>query len=299
MGQLCCKKRESLYPEYSMAPSNEREISAQKYHSSNDIFFEDLETKYNIISYIQLVEYMNLLENYTLETATIPFEGEMKTQFSSKDPFLTYVMSVDEFQSFIENKLLKLTELYELSEKNELMITTFKTAFREIYTSLEVKLNQHYNEKVNDRITKKTLIPLGVIFSISNVVGKIKLIFDLFKNDEGKFTKSNEFNDYLLTSFLICSYCMISARRKITTTNPNIPEMSKEDLIKCLGVCELKDCQNLVHVFNNTFFEKESYNWMEFKEKFHNKEKGFQWILTSKGIRRNLEEHNVQNFFKV
>ena len=86
---------------------------------------------------------------------------------------------------------------------------------------------------------------------------------------------------------------MISARRKITTTNPNIPEMSKEDLIKCLGVCELKDCQNLVHVFNNTFFEKESYNWMEFKEKFHNKEKGFQWILTSKGIRRNLEEHNV------
>lgn len=293
MGQLCCKKKESLYPEYSMAPSNEREISAQKYHSSNDIFFEDLETKYNIISYIQLVEYMNLLENYTLETATIPFEGEMKTQFSSKDPFLTYVMSVDEFQSFIENKLLKLTELYELSEKNELMITTFKTAFREIYTSLEVKLNQHYNEKVNDRITKKTLIPLGVIFSISNVVGKIKLIFDLFKNDEGKFTKSNEFNDYLLTSFLICSYCMISARRKITTTNPNIPEMSKEDLIKCLGVCELKDCQNLVHVFNNTFFEKESYNWMEFKEKFHNKEKGFQWILTSKGIRRNLEEHNV------
>ena len=293
MGQLCCKKRESLYPEYSMAPSNEREISAQKYHSSNDIFFEDLETKYNIISYIQLVEYMNLLENYTLETATIPFEGEMKTQFSSKDPFLTYVMSVDEFQSFIENKIMKISEIYELSGKNDLMVSTFKAAFREIYSSLEMKLNQHYNEKVNDRITKKTLIPLGVIFSISNVVGKIKLIFDLFKNDEGKFTKSNEFNDYLLTSFLICSYCMISARRKITTTNPNIPEMSKEDLIKCLGVCELKDCQNLVHVFNNTFFEKESYNWMEFKEKFHNKEKGFQWILTSKGIRRNLEEHNV------
>lgn len=293
MGQLCCKKKESLYPEYSMAPSNEREISAQKYHSSNDIFFEDLETKYNIISYIQLVEYMNLLENYTLETATIPFEGEMKTQFSSKDPFLTYVMSVDEFQSFIENKLLKLTELYELSEKNELMITTFKTAFREIYTSLEVKLNQHYNEKVNDRITKKTLIPLGVIFSISNVVGKIKLIFDLFKNDEGKFTKSNEFNDYLLTSFLICSYCMISARRKISSTNHNIPEMTKEELIKCLGVCELKDCQNLVNVFNNTFFNKDSFNWIEFKEKFENKDKGFQWILSSRGIRKKLEENNI------
>lgn len=292
MGTFACCKKVSEDTS-SVFAKGESEIDFPEYESRSDKYFSLIEGKFNLINHIQLLEYMNLLEHFSLQTATIDFDGKYRSDFSSKDEFLSTVLHQDEFQSFIENKLLKLTELYELSEKNELMITTFKTAFREIYTSLEVKLNQHYNEKVNDRITKKTLIPLGVIFSISNVVGKIKLIFDLFKNDEGKFTKSNEFNDYLLTSFLICSYCMISARRKITTTNPNIPEMSKEDLIKCLGVCELKDCQNLVHVFNNTFFEKESYNWMEFKEKFHNKEKGFQWILTSKGIRRNLEEHNV------
>jgi len=239
------------------------------------------------------IEYINLLENYSLDTATLPFEGEMKTQFSSKDNFLLYVMSVDEFQSFIENKIMKISEIYELSGKNDLMVSTFKAAFREIYSSLEMKLNQHYNEKVTDRITKKTLIPLGILFCISNVVGKIKLIFDLYKNDDEQFVKSNDFNDYLIASFLISSYCMISARRKISSTNQNIPEMSKEDLIKCLGVCELKDCQNLVNVFNNSFFEKDSYNWIEFKEKFENKEKGFQWILSSRGIRKKLEENNV------
>ena len=86
---------------------------------------------------------------------------------------------------------------------------------------------------------------------------------------------------------------MVSARRKISATNQSIPEMSKEDLIKCLSVCELKDCQNLVNVFNNNFFEKDSYNWIEFKEKFENKEQGFQWILSSRGIRKKLEENNV------
>ena len=291
--QVCCDKRRSPDSNLSLAPSNEREIAFQKYRSSNDAFFDDLETKYNILTYIQLIEYINLLENYTLETATIPFDGKLKTEFSSKDAFLNYVMSVDEFQSFIENKLLKISEVYELSGKNELMISTFKAAFREIYNSLELKLNQHYGEKTTDRITKKTLIPLGILFSISNIVGKLKLLFDLFKDENGNFVKSSDFNDYLLNSFLISSYCMVSARRKISATNQNLPEMSKDDLIKCLGVCELKDCQNLVNVFNNTFFEKDSYNWIEFKEKFENKENGFQWILSPKGIRKKLEDNNV------
>lgn len=290
---VCCNKRRSSDSIHSLAPSNEREISVQKYHSTNDSFFDDIETKYNILTYVQLIEYINLLDNYTLDTATIPFEGELKTNFSSKDSFLNYIMSVDEFQSFIENKLLKITEIYELSGKNELMVSTFKAAFREIYSSLELKLNQHYGEKTNDRITKKTLVPLGVIFCISNVVGKLKLIFDLYKDENDNFVKSSDFNDYLLTSFLICSYCMISARRKISSTNHNIPEMTKEELIKCLGVCELKDCQNLVNVFNNTFFNKDSFNWIEFKEKFENKEKGFQWILSPRGIRKKLEENNI------
>ena len=290
---VCCNKRRSSDSIHSLAPSNEREISVQKYHSTNDSFFDDIETKYNILTYVQLIEYINLLDNYTLDTATIPFEGELKTNFSSKDSFLNYIMSVDEFQSFIENKLLKITEIYELSGKNELMVSTFKAAFREIYSSLELKLNQHYGEKTNDRITKKTLVPLGVIFCISNVVGKLKLIFDLYKDENDNFVKSSDFNDYLLTSFLICSYCMINARRKISSTNHNIPEMTKEELIKCLGVCELKDCQNLVNVFNNTFFNKDSFNWIEFKEKFENKDKGFQWILSPRGIRKKLEENNI------
>ena len=291
---VCCDKRTQPDASNSLAPANEKEIAIQKYHSANDSFFDEIETKYNVLTYVQLAEYVNLLENYSLDTATVPFEGKMRLEFSSQDSFLTYVMSVDEFQSFIENKILKLSQIYELSGKNELMISTFKSAFRELYSSLEMKLNQHCGgEKTNDRITKKTLIPFGILFAVSNVLGKIKLIFDLYKDENGNFVKSEDFDLYLITSFLISSYCMISSRRKISSTNHNIPEMTKEDLIKCLGVSELKDCQNLVKVFNESFFDKDSLNWAEFKDKFENKENGFQWILTSRGIRKKLEENNV------
>jgi hypothetical protein len=292
--EICCNKRPVPNTANSLAPSNEREIPPQKYTSPNDAYFDEIETKYNVLTYIQLVDYINLLENYSIETATIPFSGKMKTEFSGKDAFLSQTMSVDEFQSFIENKLYVINEISGLAEKNELMMTTFKYVFREIYSSLELKLNQNFNNPSGEPIiTKKMLVPLGIIFCSCNVLGKIKLIFDLFKNEQNKFIKSDELNTYLICSFLICSYCMVSARKKIYKTNPNIKALTKDDLIKCLKVSELKDSQNLVNVFNDSFFDKEEFTWDEFKQKFEDNEEGFQWLLSSKGIRKKLEENDV------
>ena len=291
---LCCDKRPLPSSSYSLSPLNEKEIPPIKYTSPNDEYFVDVETKCNVLTYIQLIDYINLLENFSPETATIPYNGKIKTEFSGNDEFLSQKISVDEFQSFIENKLYKIKEINELGEKNELMMDTFKSAFREIYTSLELKLNQNFQNSPNDStITKKMLIPIGIIFCPCNILGKIKLIFDLYKNQENKFIKSDELNIYLICSFLICSYCIISARKKIPKINRNIKPLTKDDLIKCLKVSELKDSQNLVKVFNETFFDKEELTWAQFKEKFENMEGSFQWLLSPKGIRKKLEENDV------
>ena len=42
-----------------------------------------------------------MLENFSLETATLPFEEPLKSKFSSKDEFLYKNKSIDKFQSFI------------------------------------------------------------------------------------------------------------------------------------------------------------------------------------------------------
>ena len=290
---MCCSKKFSKNENISFVPTDEKPIPKIEYKSSNDFLFKEIETKYNLLSYIQLVDYVSLLENYSSETATLHLSGIIKTDFSYHDDILSEVMSVDVFQSFIENKLFNIQNVYTLSGKNDIMFVTFTAIFREIYNSLELKLNQHYNEKREDRITKKILMALGVIYCRSDVLNKIRLIFDLFKNDKNRFVKSDDLDKYLISSFLICSYCLLSARKKITNTNKNIPFMKKEDFLKCLKVCELKDSQNLVKIFNETFFDKEELSWKEFKNKFEQKKNNFQWIISSKGIRKMLEENDV------
>ena len=288
---LCCQKKLSKKELYSFAPTREKEIFRIKYKSNYDFLFEELEHKYNILGHIQLIDYVNLLNNYEPETATLNLTGVMKKDYSHHDYSLSYVMTVDIFQNFIENKLYKTSEIIQLSEKKELMLSTFTEVCREIFNSLELKLNQHYEEKRNDRITKKILISLGVLYCKSDVIGKIKLIYDLFKNDKDKFVKSEDFEKYLISSFLICSYCMLSVRKKIIRANKKIPEMKEEDFINCLKVCQLKISQNLLKIFNENFFDKDEFDWNEFKNKFNQKENGFQWILSPKGIRKMLEEN--------
>ena len=288
---LCCQKKLSKKELYSFAPTREKEILRIKYKSNYDFLFEELEHKYNILGHIQLIDYVNLLNNYEPETATLNLTGVMKKDYSHHDYSLSYVMTVDIFQNFIENKLYKTSEIIQLSEKKELMLSTFTEVCREIFNSLELKLNQHYEEKRNDRITKKILISLGVLYCKSDVIGKIKLIYDLFKNDKDKFVKSEDFEKYLISSFLICSYCMLSVRKKIIRANKKIPEMKEEDFINCLKVCQLKISQNLLKIFNENFFDKDEFDWNEFKNKFNQTENGFQWILSPKGIRKMLEEN--------
>lgn len=288
---LCCQKKLSKKELYSFAPTREKEILRIKYKSNYDFLFEELEHKYNILGHIQLIDYVNLLNNYEPETATLNLTGVMKKDYSHHDYSLSYVMTVDIFQNFIENKLYKTSEIIQLSEKKELMLSTFTEVCREIFNSLELKLNQHYEEKRNDRITKKILISLGVLYCKSDVIGKIKLIYDLFKNDKDKFVKSEDFEKYLISSFLICSYCMLSVRKKIIRANKKIPEMKEEDFINCLKVCQLKISQNLLKIFNENFFDNDEFDWNEFKSKFNQKENGFQWILSPKGIRKMLEEN--------
>jgi len=293
----CCGPSSKKIPMQRMnivqiAPITEKEIIAYKYTSTHDIYYNDIEGKFNILTYIQLIDYINLLEYYSSETATLQFNQPLKTQFSSKDAFLSQPISIDHFQSFIENQLFKIPEIYEMWGNNELSFNIFKIAFLEVYSSLQLKLNQKYESKIEDRIKKINLIPLGILFCVSNVVSKIKLIFDLFKNENGLFIKSNELDEYLFCSFIISSYCLVSARKKVGIHYENIPELTREDIIKLVEVSELKDSNNLVNKFNKNFFNKEELTWEEYRSKFENID-GFQWILSSKGIRKKLEENNI------
>ena len=291
MGCNMCRKKG--YQKVNYLAPDEKEIEFKDYSSPNDQPLSIIETKNNFFNFVQLVEYLNLLDQFTIQSSTITSEQTIRTKFSSKDEFLNQEMSLEEFQSFIENKIFTLDELYELIGNNEATASIFKQICIEIYKALELKLKQNNNDESPVIIKKRNLLPIGILFCTCNNVEKIKFIFDIFKKDDEKIAKSEELDDYLLSLFLTGSYCLISARNKIGSNFNEVEKLPKEDLVKLINVAELKDCKNLVNFFNSNFFTKENYNWEDFKEKFEDLENGFGWIFSSKGIRRKLEENNV------
>ena len=294
MGILPCKCSKSASKKGNNLAPKEKEISFKDYYlPNNDESLYEVESNQNFLKYISLYEYLNLLDIFTAKNSTLKTELPNKYIFTSKDAFYQKDVSIEEFQCFIENKIFKLDEINELAVNNEISATIFKEICIEIYRALELKLRQHYDSNDDVVIKKKNLIPLGLLFCNCNNIEKIKLLFDLFKNENEEFCKSDELDNFMLSDFLTASYCLISARNKIGKNFDTIEELKKDELIKLVNCAELKDNQHLVNVFNQTFFNKEKLTWLEFKQKFQDKENGFGWIFSSQGIRRKLEEHNV------
>ena len=184
---LCCKKFSE--DTSSVFAPGENEIEFPEYSSHSDSYFILIETKYNLLNHVQLLDYINLLESFTLKTATIHSNVKYRSNFSSKDEFLNTIMHQDEFHSFIENKLLNINDILEFFGEDEQTISIFKECFVKLISATNVKLNSYYQTNKEDKVTKRNLVGLGLLYCRGQNISKVKLFFDLFKNYEEKFVK--------------------------------------------------------------------------------------------------------------
>ena len=275
----------------ALAP-DEKEIDFKYYKSNNDKFVLKLETNQNVLTFITLIEFINMLENFSPETATLSFDEPLKSKFSSKDDFLYKKMTIDEFQSFIENKIMKSKEVSEIIGKETEVKEISIDGLRELYQALKKKLDQHYKDKETNRIIRRNILAMGLLYCLSNNIGKIKLLFDIFSDDQNKISKSDDFDDFILSLFILSSYAVISARNKVSKSSNKFKPLTNEELKEAINVSELGDCEKLLEIFNEKFFDKESFNYEEFKEKFVDQNNGFGWIFCPQGIRYMLEINN-------
>ena len=162
----CCKE-DSQKMNY-LAPQ-EKEIAFKDYYTQNDEALYEVESNQNFLKYISLYEYLNLLDSFTVENSTIKTELPNKLIFSSKDEFFQKDMSIEGFQSFIENKIFNLKDIKNIIGNNETTASIFKQICIEIYRELELKLRQHYDSNDDVVIKKKNLIPLGLLFCNCNI----------------------------------------------------------------------------------------------------------------------------------
>ena len=108
--------------------------------------------------------------------------------------------------------------------------------------------------------------------------------------------KSDELSDFLLSLFLIPSYCMLFARGKVGNKIPGLGEFTKATAKEYIDFSELKDCENLVNITNERIFgENDTISYGVFKGKFVDEDnsKNISYIFSPKGIRYMLKENNV------
>jgi len=291
MGCRFCRHKEELITKINYLAPEENEIVLKDYSSPNDALLDIIESKQNFFTKIQLVDFVNLLEQFDIGTCGVITDEPMHINFSSEDEFLDKSMELKEFIIFIETNILTLDDLNNAIKVNGVIF--FKRFCIEMYKSLESKLKEHKNSNINvGLIKRRNILAFGILFCDCENIEKIKLLFDIFKNNEKKEFIKNEFiNDFLITLFLLGSYCIINTRNNLFDEKKEIKKLEKDELLSLYKIYELNNCQKLVELFNEIFFKKENYNWQDFKNQFEDIDNGFGWILSSKGIRRKLEEN--------
>ena len=289
MGINCCKETQKEDP--NVLAKGEQEIDFAEYTSSNDKLVQKIEQNYNLLTHLQLYYYLNHLDTFSIETATLKMDPkEFKTEFSSKGEF-DKLITVDEFQSFLENRILKENELYTMAGEDESLSSTFKDILLGVYNDLSMKVGQYRGEN-KPTLKKLHLIPLALLFCISTNIAKIKLFFDLFAED-GKLKQSKELDEFVISLFITASFCMVSSRIKLGKRNQKIGAVEANEAKKAVSCSELKDNQEVLKVFKETFFKKDELTFDEVKSLFENKKEGFGWMFNSKGVRNMLEKHNI------
>ena len=291
MGCRFCRHKEELITKINYLAPEENEIVLKDYSSSNDALLDIIESKQNFFTKIQLVDFVNLLEQFDIGTCGVITDEPMHINFSSEDEFLDKSMELKEFIIFIETNILTLDDLSNTIKVNGVIF--FKRFCIEMYKSLESKLKEHKNSNINvGLIKRRNILAFGILFCDCENIEKIKLLFDIFKDNEKKeFIKNELINDFLITLFLLGSYCIINTRNNLFDEKKEIKKLEKDELLSLYKIYELNNCQKLVELFNEIFFKKENYNWQDFKNQFEDIDNGFGWVLSSKGIRRKLEEN--------
>ena len=291
MGQLCSKQSQSIT---SPLPS-EKEVSICSYKSNADDTLKLQENKFNYLSKINFADFLYSLANYSNENATVEFKyDDVNIDFKITSPTFSDDFGVDVFQSFIENRILKHDNIYN-AKIEESLIGIFKDNLIQNVTALNLKLKQSHTDDPNfTGVKKSNIIPYGLLYCVGANTVKIKAIFNLF-GDNGIIKKSVAFDEFLLSLFLIASYCSISARNKLGKYD-TFGQISKENLKELLNTAELKDCQNLVTVTNKLIFGEDlsvSLTYEQFKEKFKGQENAISFLLSPSGVRSLLEKNNV------
>ena len=90
------------------------------------------------------------------------------------------------------------------------------------WSMYKVLLRRFTTKNENFTMRKINLLPLGVLYAKSDVVGKVKFIFDVFSVENKLSKKSENFQTYILGSFFLSSYVIVYCGKDLSKRKKKI-----------------------------------------------------------------------------
>lgn len=276
MGLACCKTKNA-----EIKNAAEPDMIFRKYNSKFDKTFSKLEHDYNILEMFQFFEYITTLTQFFCR-------NNSQAPASSDKAFYDEITKY-QFQTFIENKILRNFLVYSITGEDETTRNIFKDHMCELYSALLLKVKKLPEKR--KVLTRLHVICIGLLYCKSTNEAKVNFLFNLFVGENSQFSPSPELEEFLFSLFMIPSYCVLSSRKKIGGLYSQIGEIDDDERFGILDAFENNDILRLRAIFMEKFFKgKGSLTRIEFEENFTKED--FGWIFSPSGIRENLEVHN-------
>ena len=261
---------------------------------------EEKSEKINYLRSIDFNDYMISLSKFSIENADLADNyTNIKYDYSSKDEFYNQSFNIESLQSFIESKILKHKNVYEKafhSDNSYERTLLFKDFIINLHKGSIPKIKQLEIEKgtseddINENtiVKKNCAIIYGILFCSGDEWLKVKIFFNLFKENE-KLKKNDDLNEFLLLLFITATYSMCYSRN-VLSKYATLGEIDKDAMGDAMKHFTMETSKKLVDFTNEILFGKEMKNeliYEQFRQKCQNSEKNetVSFLFSGRGIR--------------
>ena len=266
------------------------ELNVKSYDSSFDDVFTYYETDLNVLRNIELLDFKQLLFNYT---ATNEEKDEAKNKVSLE---YDYEISDVMYRMFLEKKIFNHFEVEPILAKNESEAARAKALFSKMfdfyyknYKFYLKKICREKGEHHHDKIKKLVLLSLGFVFcNTSSNYERALFFFNLFCDENREIKNSIDLETFLFFIILTPSNILLLAISTMTEEYEDL-KLDEEKKIKIYSCFEVKDSKRILDITLEKLFKgKESINFNDFLSSVSE----IDWIFSTNGIRHILEKNN-------
>lgn len=281
------------YSQHSPYPEEKNQTFITKpYSTEYDSLFKLYENDLNLLKYIELLEFQQVLYNFNSSKEEV-------YDFSKPEVNNEYNFNIGKimFSVFIDKKIVNHFLVFPNIANDEKVlkrsIAFYNLMFDNIYKNYKYyikKLSREEGQKIqNDKIKKLILLSFAFVYCrVKSNYHKVLFLYNLFANEKKEIVNSSDLDLFVFFVLLFPSNIYLKTINDLGEEFEEL-KLNEDAFLKCYETFEVKDSKRLLDlVFDKLFQGAQS---IEF-DKFVINIQSIDWIFTPSGIRKALKDNN-------